>query len=164
MVAPTGLGKGLDAAGEFGSTLLSGDIQATFSAPAAAQNIPILVTNDMQIIGWTILMLVSGSIQFDVWRTSISGAGLTPPALPVAANSIAGTYKPTLTSGSVAHGGSPPGYQPNAQSMFELGWGGNGVAANAGTFLNAGDYLVINVVSFTAGSSALLFIHTLQGS
>lgn len=164
MVAVSDLGKGLFQAGEFSSTLLSGDIQAYFAAPAAAQTVPILITNDMQIIGWSIFMLVSGSIVFDVWRTSISGAGLTPPAIPVAANSITGTYKPTLTTAGVSHGGSPPGYQPNAQSMFELGWGGNGVAANAGTFLNAGDYIIIDVVSFTAGGGALLFLHCLQGS
>jgi hypothetical protein len=167
MTAVGNRGKGLFQVGDSNSILLSGDIQAYFAAPAAAQNVSCLVTNDMQMLGWSIFMQASGSIQFDIWRTSITGGGLTPPAIPVVGNSITGTYKPTLTTGVSAIGGSPPGYQQNAQSLFELGWGGAGVAAGgptSGNYLFAGDYLIFNVVSYTAGGAALIFLHCIQGN
>jgi len=168
MAALTGLGKGLDFCGEMGSVLLSGDITANFAAPAAAQNVLIYVPVDMQILGWFVVMLASGSIVFDVWRTSIVNTEVngvfTPPTIPVVGNSIAGTYKPTLTSGTIAIGGSIPGYPPNALSMFELGWGGSGVAAKAGLTLYAGDLLIFDVVSYTAGGAATVGLVCQTGS
>jgi hypothetical protein len=162
MTAVQEIGKGLFSSGEFNSTLLSGDIQAYFAAPAVSQQVIVEVTNDMQIIGWTMLGSVSGSCVIDIWRTSIV-AGATP-LVPVVGNSITGTYLPTLTSAVSAKGGSPPGYAANAQSMQELGWGGAGVAAKAGNFLNAGDFLIFNVNSYTAGGIVLCYLHCLQGS
>lgn len=164
MTAVSDLGKGLYQSGEFSSTLLSGDIQAFFSAPAAAQKILVNVTNDMQIFGWSIFGSASGSCVVDVWRTSITGAGLTMPVVPVVGNSIAGTLLPTLVTATAAKAGSPPGYQPAATSFLAQGWGGAGVAANAGQFLNAGDLLIFNINSYTAGGSILVFLHTSQGS
>jgi hypothetical protein len=162
-------GKGLYASGEFNSTLLSGDIATFFSAPAAAQKQHVIVTNDMLIIGWTVAMQASGSIQVDIWRASIIDTEVngvfTPPTFPTTnAASIAGTYLPTVTSALIATGGSPPGYPQNANSMFELGWGGAQAAAKAGLQLFAGDILVFDVVSYTAGGAAFVILHCLQGS
>jgi hypothetical protein len=169
MASVPNIGKGLYQAGEFNSTLLSGDITTFFSAPAAGQKQHVVVTNDMLIIGWTVAMQASGSIVVDIWRASITDTEVngvfTPPVFPTTnAASIAGTFLPTISSALIATGGSPPGYPANASSMFELGWGGAQAAAKAGLQLYAGDIVVFDVVSYTAGGAAFVFLHCLQGS
>jgi hypothetical protein len=166
MTAVSNLGKGLFAAGEFNNTLLCGDINAFFSAPAASQQQVVIATNDLLVIGWSVLMTASGAVAIDIWRTSIteSGGVFTAPTIPTNSNSITGTYTPTIASGSVAHGGSVPGYPSNASSLFELGWGGNGVAAKAGLQLFAGDFIIFNVDSYTAGGAVYILLNCLQGS
>ena len=168
MTAVPGVGKGLFASGEFNSTLLSGDVAATFSSPAAAQKQSVIATCDMQVIGWTVIMPASGSIVIDVWRNSITdneNGTFTPPVFPTTnAASIAGTFLPTISSATIATGGSPPGYPLNNSSMFELGWGGPQAAAKNGLSLFAGDIIVFDVVSFTAGGAAYIILHCLTGS
>jgi hypothetical protein len=159
MTAIATQGKGIFQSGEFNSSLLSGDIIAYFSAPAAAQKYITIVQCDMIIQGWYMTMYTSGSAVIDVWRTSIvdneNGTFTLPTPAQSNASSITGTYLPTLASAQTAVGGNVPGYPFNASSMFELGWGGAGAAAKAGLYLYAGDILVFDIVSYTAGGGPL---------
>jgi hypothetical protein len=158
-------GKGVFQNGQFNSTL-NKVIAANFSAPAVNQQVQAFVEVDLIVKGWQIAMLASGSIVVDIWRKSITeSAGVfTPPTLPTSAASIAGTYLPTLTAASIAQGGNIPGYPPNPSSLFELGWGGAGAATNAGTLLYAGDWLIFNVNSYTAGGAGIVQLFCDQGS
>lgn len=143
MVAPNTLGKGLYQSGEFNSTIINTDLQCYIASPAANSKVIVAAPVDATIIGWLIMGTVSGSCVMDVWRTSVAGATL--PAIPTITNTITGTYGPTLTSSGSAFGGSPPGYVPNASSMKTLGWGNVNILA--------GDFIIFNVTSYTAGGA-----------
>lgn len=59
-----------------------------------------MVDFDCQVTGWTIMGdgQATGAIVVDVWKTTY--ANFNPPTTPSATQSIAGTEKPTITSGA----------------------------------------------------------------
>lgn len=91
----------------------------------------------MRITAWTLLADAVGSIQLDVWRCTF--AAFAPGTHPVAADSIAGSEKPTLTA-----------VAKNEDNLLTT-WT---------TDINAGDVVAVNVDS-TSGviKQATLTLH-----
>jgi len=108
------------------------DIEWAFEGGGGAiltgQRPPIIIPDWLTINSWYILAPIVGSVVIDVWK--ISGSLYLNGTVPTSANSIVGTDKPTLTTGTSAYSTALTGWTkqinqndvlvPNIQSLTGL--------------------------------------------